>query len=43
MNYRYEMAKHAYKTVQYYRELAEENPQIIKWIENGEWEKIKLF
>lgn len=43
MNYRYEMAKHAYKTVPYYRELAEENPQIIKWIENGEWEKIPLI
>ena len=33
MNQRkFEMAKHAYTTVPYYRELAEKNPEIPEWI-----------
>ena len=44
MNQRkFEMAKHAYTTVPYYRELAEKNPEIPEWIKKGiNWEKIPL-
>lgn len=42
MNRRFEMARHAYTTVPFYRELAEKEPQILMWIESGQWEKLPL-
>lgn len=42
MNHEIEMAKYAYEKVPYYRELTEQNPQIMTWIENGQWEKLPL-
>ena len=42
MNRRFEMARHAYMTVPFYRELAEKEPQILMWIESGQWEKLPL-
>ena len=43
MNHRFEMAKHAYMTVPFYRELVKKEPEIMTWIENGQWEKLPLI